>query len=287
MGRAAAPSPHGGGLRWGYEGARVDLKTALGLRPGELVALVGAGGKTTTAWRLLRLLVASGERVIFTTTTRIFEPRDVPLILAPNPGPAEIVRRLAESPALVLAAARGEKGDPEHAACSPYTASSIKLVGLEPEVLSDLARQLPEVTWLVEADGAKGRLLKAPAEYEPVIPGEADRVIVVAGLEAIGKPLDERVVHRPEIAARLLGIPLGTAITPDLFASLVGHTSGGLKGIPSHAEVVVLLTQWDDCAHIYVDIITRQLVSNSRIAHIVPVKQSVNPTDPRSKESNV
>ena len=140
-------------------------------------------------------------------------------------------------------------------------------------MLSDLARRLPEVTWLVEADGAKGRLLKAPAEYEPVIPDGADRVIIVAGLDAIGKPLDERAVHRPEIAVRLLGIPLGTTITPDLFTSLVGHTSGGLKGIPSHAEVVVLLIQWsgDGSPSTHADAIARQLLSNSRIAHVVPV----------------
>lgn len=269
----------------------VNLKTALRLRAGELVALVGAGGKTTTAWQLLHLLVASGERahkrVVFTTTTHIFEPQDVPLLLAPNPDPAEIARRLAESPSLVLAAARGERGDPAHAARSPYAASPVKLVGLEPEVLSDLARQLPEITWLVEADGARGRLLKAPAEYEPVIPAGADRVIVVAGLDAIGKPLDERVVHRPEIAARLLGVPLGTAITADLFAKLVGHTSGGLKGTPSRAEVVVLLAQWSGDSSRHAEAVARQLLSNSRIAHVVPVKQSVNPTDPRSKEPNV
>jgi len=273
----------------------VDLKAALGLQPGELIALVGAGGKTTTAWRLLRQLTAAGKHVVFTTTTHIFEPRDIPLLLAPRPDAAEIARRLAESPALALAAARGERGDPAHAARSPYLASPVKLVGLEPEVLGNLARQLPEVTWLVEADGARGRLLKAPAEYEPVIPDEADRVIVVAGLDAIGKPLDEGVVHRPEIAARLLRVPLGAAITPDLFASLVGHASGGLKGVPSCAEVIALLTQWSGDSDLfpYADSISRQLLSNDRIAEVVPVnfyvhqKRSTNSTDPRSKETNV
>jgi len=247
----------------------VSLKTALGVRPGELVALVGAGGKTTTAWRLLCLLVASGERTVFTTTTRIFQPRDVPLILAPNPDPAEIVRGLAESLALVLAAARGERVDPGRAAHSAYSAYPVKLVGLEPGVLSDLARRLPEVTWLVEADGAKGRLLKAPAEYEPVIPVGADRVVIVAGLEAIDKPLDERTVHRPEIAARLLRVPLGTVITQDLFANLIGHASGGLKGIPSHAEAVTLLTQWDGRPHTHADTVARQLLSDRRISRVV------------------
>ena len=234
-----------------------------------MVAFVGAGGKTTAAWRLLRLLVESGERVVFTTTTRIFEPRerDVPLLLAPEPDPAEIERLLARSPALVLAAGRGEEVevDPAHPARSPYAAFATKLVGLAPDVLSALAQRLPGVTWLVEADGAKGRLLKAPAEYEPVLPAGAERVVVVAGLEAIGRPLDEHTVHRPEIAARLLGLPGSCAkpppqvgvgsqlrqarldvITPAMVATLLGHQAGGLKGIPPQVQVVVLLTQWGD-----------------------------------------
>ena len=157
------------------------------------------------------------------------------------------------------------------AARGPYPASPIKLVGLRPEVLSELARQLPGVTWLVEADGAKGLLLKAPAEYEPVVPGDANRVVIVAGLEAIDQPLDGRVVHRPEIAARLLRVPLGEILTPNLLANLVGHPSGGLKGIPSQAKVIALLTQRDGRSHIHADTIARQLQSNHRISRVVSV----------------
>ncbi|MFQ6100728.1 MAG: selenium cofactor biosynthesis protein YqeC [Anaerolineae bacterium] len=249
----------------------MDLQAALGLKPCELVALVGAGGKTTAAWRLLHLLIASGERTVFATTTHIFQPKNVPLILTPNPDPTEIVRGLAESPALVLAAARGERGDPGRAARSPYSAYPVKLVGLEPGMLSDLVRRLPGVTWLVEADGAKGRLLKAPAEHEPAIPAGADRVVIVAGLEAIDKPLDECTVHRPEIAVRLLHVPLGTVLTPNLFVNLIAHTSGGLKGIPSHAEAVALLTQRDGRPHTCADTVARQLLSHRRISRVVLV----------------
>jgi len=249
----------------------LDLKAAVGLNAGELLAFVGAGGKTTTAWRLLCQIVDSGERVVFTTTTHIFRPRDASLFLTPAPAPAEIARRLGEAPALVLAAGPGESGDPEHAARSPYPADPVKLVGLEPEVLSDLARQMPHVTWLVEADGARRRLLKAPAEYEPVIPSEADRVVIVAGLDAIGKPLDERAVHRPEIAARLLGVPPGAVVTTEMVVKLIGHPSGGLKGIPACAEVVVLLAQWADCSGIYADAVMQALLPNRRIARTVLV----------------
>jgi len=256
----------------------LGLRAALGLRSGELIALVGAGGKTTAAWWLLRSLVDSGEQAVFTTTTRIFQPKEVALILDPNPDPEEIAHKLQKSQALVLAAGRGESGDPARAARSPYPADHVKLVGLEPEVLDDLACRLPEVTWLVEADGAKGKLLKAPAEYEPVIPARAGRVIVVAGLDAIGKPLDERTVHRSEIAVRLLGVSLGAAVTPDLFAGLVGHPSGGLKGIPDGAEVVVLLVQWNGCPTIYANTIARQLLSNRRITRVVSANLSNNPS---------
>jgi len=257
----------------------LGLRAAIGLRSGELIALVGAGGKTTAAWRLLRSLVDSGERAVFTTTTRIFQPKGMALILDPNPDPEEITHKLTKSQALVLAAGRGESGDPACAARSPYPADPVKLVGLEPGVLDDLARRLPEVTWLVEADGAKGRLLKAPAEYEPVVPSRAGRVIVVAGLDAIGRPLDERTVHRAEIAARLLGVQLGTIVTPDLFVNLIGHPSGGLKGIPDGAEVVVLLVQWDERSHVHADTVARQLLSERSISRVVLANLSNDPSN--------
>ncbi len=260
----------------------MSLKTALGLEPGEMVALVGAGGKTTTAWRLLRSFVDSGEPVVFTTTTRVFQPKDAVLILDPNPNPGEIDRALSKSQAVVLAAGRGERGDPEHAARSPYPADPVKLVGLEPQVLDNLARQLPSVTWLVEADGAKGRLLKAPAEYEPVIPAEADHVIVVAGLDAIGKPLDERTVHRPEIATHILNIAPGTIITSEMFTNLISHPAGGLKDIPAQAKITVLLTQWNDRPTAHTDTVAQQLLSNHRIGQIVWVDLSISNSTPKT-----
>lgn len=250
----------------------MGLAAALGVTAGEVVALVGAGGKTTTAWRLVEELSAGGQWVVFTTTTRIFRPREARLLLAVRPDPTEVARRLAEEPALVLAAACGERGDPIHAARCPYPADPVKLVGLEPEVVGDLACALPGVTWLVEADGAKGRLLKAPAEHEPVVPAATDRVIVVAGLGALGAPLDERTVHRPELAARLLGVPLGTRLTPALIARLVAHPAGGLKGLPARAEVVALLTRWDDppCDEEAAEV-ARLLLAEQRIASVVCV----------------
>src|SRR5262249_8174636 len=48
------------------------LMAALQMGPGEAVALVGGGGKTTAMFPLASEVVAAGGRVVTTTTTRIF-----------------------------------------------------------------------------------------------------------------------------------------------------------------------------------------------------------------------
>ena len=244
------------------------LREALHVRPGEQVAFVGAGGKTSAAWRVLTELTGEGYPAVFTTTTRVFEPEGVPLLLEPDPTPTAVRDAMGEPPLLVLAAGRGEPYSGE-LPTRPYRARPVKLIGLAPERIDRLARALPEVTWLVEADGAKRRKLKAPAEYEPVIPSEADRVVVVGGLTALGRPLDERTVHRPARAARLLGVPLGTTITPEMVAALLAHPQGGLKGIPSSATVVALLTQQGEPPHPQAAAVARRLLSSGRITRVV------------------
>ncbi len=247
----------------------MDLLTALGLNSGELVAFVGAGGKTTTIWLLLRSLAIGGERAVFATTTHIFKPRRAPLLLDPSPDPALVALLLTRWRAIVLAAQMDEEGDPQMAARCPYPASPQKLKGLQPEVVTDLARRLPGVTWLVEADGAKGRALKAPADHEPAVPSGAHRVVIVGSLAALGRPLNDQIVHRAERAAALLRVPLGAPITPDMVAGLIGHARGGLKSVPPRAAAVALLTQPVTTPRPEAAAIARQLLLGQRIRRVV------------------
>ena len=52
----------------------MTLAEALGVRAGEVVAFIGAGGKTTAMYRLAADLAARGLQVIVTTTTKILPP---------------------------------------------------------------------------------------------------------------------------------------------------------------------------------------------------------------------
>ena len=52
----------------------MQLAEALDFRRGDMAGLIGAGGKTTTMFRLAQELRKEGRKVLLTTTTKIFKP---------------------------------------------------------------------------------------------------------------------------------------------------------------------------------------------------------------------
>ena len=228
----------------------MDLLTALAIHPGDCVAVVGAGGKTTLCWRLSQALVTRGARVIFTTTTKIWQPAAGAFDLV-HIGPiADFAPALGASAtwrAACLASAIEGAPDPTPVGDAGMPTIQTKLIGFAPDAICELkaATQGMPVSVLVEADGARNLRIKAPGDGEPVIPACADVVCVLANLDAIGQPLDARVAHRAERLAQLTQTPAGSIITPSLIIALLTHPAGGLKGIPPGASRVAVLTQRD------------------------------------------
>jgi probable selenium-dependent hydroxylase accessory protein YqeC len=169
-------------------------------------------------------------------------------MLTVRPDATRIAGLLERAPRLALAARRLSESSPFHAD-HPVPSRPFKLDGLPPDVLDGLVAQLPGVTWLVEADGAKGCGLKLPAVHEPVIPRRVTTVVVMAHLDVLGHPLDETTVHRVGDAVRSLGAPIGTPLTPAMFAHVLCDETLGLKGVPERAHVVATLTQRNTALH--------------------------------------
>lgn len=231
---------------------RPRLLDALGLeRPGAVVSLVGAGGKTSLALWLLEEAHAAGWPAIYATTTHMLEPllrSEEVLILREEEGwQACLDEALAAGCTAWLAAARTEEVDesPE-APLPPGRFRRHKVQGLPPEEVDALVRTRPGVLFLVEADGARHRWLKAPAAHEPQVPWSTTHFVPVAAAAAVGKSLDAQTVHRPERASALLGLEWGARLTPQAVAALLAHPRGGLKGAPPEAEVVPVLTLWGE-----------------------------------------
>jgi len=213
------------------------LREALLLEGRGVVSLVGAGGKTSLMFRLARELCREGARVLTTTTTRIHAPtleQSPACILGVTA--EEILERAA--PALSvhrhITAAAGLSADPG------------KLAGLAADTV-DRLRASQAFDWIiVEADGAAGRPLKAPAEHEPVIPPSTGWLVGVVGLSALGKPLTAQWVFRTEMFSRITGLSPGAVITEEAIASALTHARGALKGAPGGCRCFVFLNQADE-----------------------------------------
>lgn len=210
----------------------MQLAKSLRLYPNTSMAMVGAGGKSTTIFRLAHELPPP---VVVTTTTHLAVTQlalaDHQLTLREEPD-LEALSQTSFDGVSVLTNGLIEN----ERVCGPSLEHLDKLHTL-------LARQgLP---LLIEADGARQKALKAPAEHEPAIPSFTQCVVVVAGLSGLGKPLDATSVHRPQIFGRLSGLNEGDAITLDSIAAVLIHPQGGLKNIPATSLRIALLNQAD------------------------------------------
>jgi probable selenium-dependent hydroxylase accessory protein YqeC len=130
-------------------------------------------------------------------------------------------------------------------AAAGLLADGRKLKGLEPESIDAIWYDGLFQWVLVEADGAAGRPLKAPAAHEPVIPASAAVVIGVVGLSVLGKPLADAWVFRSERVGALTGLPAGAAIGESEIAAVLAHSQGILKGAPPRAKLIAFLNQAD------------------------------------------
>lgn len=198
-------------------------------RPSVTLAFVGAGGKSTSIFRLAREL---DRPTLVTTTTHLG------------------VWQAGWADQHVIARSPGDLGHLGDAAVTLVTGpvdAEKRLSRLEPDVLRSL-HELALATdrdLLVEADGARQKPLKAPGLDEPQIPEFADLVIVVAGLHGLRSALRDGLVHRPEIFASISGLKDHELVTPDSVVRVVSDRRGGLQGIPPAARRVVLLNQAD------------------------------------------
>jgi probable selenium-dependent hydroxylase accessory protein YqeC len=193
------------------------------LGPGaNVVAFVGGGGKTSALFRLAGALEAAGHRVLVTTTTHLRDPRLEDF----RPALEVLVRPDLEAPpseAVLPGAAPGLTVLLSREAEAPG-----KMKGIHPGWVPALARLWDFV--LVEADGAKGLPVKAPAPHEPVLPPGPVLVVGVLGLDCLGSPMGARTVHRPEYFGALTGCAPGEAIAWEHLAALVRHRAGLFKG---------------------------------------------------------
>lgn len=208
------------------------LSDLIDLPSNPLVAIIGAGGKTTTMYTLAGELALRGKRVITTTTTQIFYPQ---------PGETDKLIIASDTHDLLNAIEEAWQQN-QRITIAGSVLRTEKLAGLDFEQPHEFLVKSGADAVIVEADGARHRKIKAPAEYEPVIPLQTNVALLLMSAEAINQPLSDSIAHRPELVAKVTGINIGDILSPAVVARLVTSEQGALKHIPETATTYLLIT---------------------------------------------
>ena len=200
-----------------------------------VISLVGGGGKTTTMFRLAAELKALNKKVLVTTTTNIFvpEPGQCDVFMLEGCRDTELLRDVRSGTVVCLGGGLKDV----NGLCKVQSVDPVFIDGLCAQKFFDFI--------LVEADGAKHKPIKAPADHEPVIPSSTTMVIGVIGLDALDKSIDEETVHRSALFCSLTGKTTGDTIDQASIVELIRADTGLFKSAPVAARKIVLLNKAD------------------------------------------
>lgn len=219
----------------GVEKSFNTLREALSLSAHEHIALVGGGGKTTLMFVLAEECRKAGKRVITSTTTKVWHHQ---AMKAPYVVYIDSLRPWEDQIGEGLAGVG-------HVFVGRCVLESGKVDGISPSLSDDLFDDLEADYLLVEADGAAGLPVKAPAAHEPVIPASATMVVAMMGLEAVNNPLSSEVAFRLDETKRITGLATSMPLTPTALSRLFTHPEGLFKRAPKRARRIAFLNKLD------------------------------------------
>jgi probable selenium-dependent hydroxylase accessory protein YqeC len=207
---------------------------AFDLGANEHIALVGGGGKTTTLWSLARELSMDAPTVVTSTTKAGARPPDVSFVAydkaVPDHTLHDSVSAALGKTRLVAVGSGAREG---------------RLEGVAPEVADELFLRSGARYVINEADGARMKPFKAPAEHEPVVASTTTLLIVVIGLDAIGAPIDDEHLHRPERIVELSGARSGAPLQASHVARIVSAYEAKCDAVDENARFAVLVNKVD------------------------------------------
>lgn len=209
----------------------MSIFEALNLGYSEIVSFVGGGGKTTSIRLLLQELKLQGKKNLVTTTTHMYpngctisDDNEDRLFGVLNSIPDEYFPLM----------------------CGSSIDRNGKLCGLKSEFIKRLkdSKIFPYI--LVEADGSKGKPIKAFGSHEPVVPECTTLYCAVTGLDCLGLKLNSENAHRAELVSSITGTPVNSEITEEMVIELFRNRGGLLRGSSESCRKVVILNKADD-----------------------------------------
>jgi probable selenium-dependent hydroxylase accessory protein YqeC len=213
------------------------LHDALGVTRGEMIAFIGAGGKTTTMFRLAKELRDRGWKILITTTTQLLTPTK-----------PHIDRLFLVDELQALVNVWADIAAPVIIGAGCGVNQEGKLLGMPMTWLDRLNQDGAFDAILVQADVAAPGLLKISSHGEPLIPQSCQTTVWIVTIKLLGKPFSDDWVNHSSQARDLLGLPADAKVSEDMLVRLLKHQDGCLKGIPAVSRKIALINQADSPA---------------------------------------
>lgn len=154
-----------------------NLSSIFDIKKGDVVSIVGSGGKTTLMFKLADELKDT-YKVLVTTSTKIYMPDKKYKIYTTL---ENFINNHDEIENGIIVVAGG------------YNAESNKLIGINDDDSDILMKHFDII--LIEADGSRGLPLKGWKEHEPVILKASDKTIGIITANTINKRIDSDFVY--------------------------------------------------------------------------------------------
>lgn len=196
-----------------------NLFDLIDLKNGDIVSVVGSGGKTTFMYKLSKEL--SNKKVIITTSTKMFIPKEDEKFN---------IIFLNESKNINL-----EKG-------INFLIGEIvseNKFHTNVELINENVYGFDYL--LIESDGSKRKALKGWNETEPVISKRTNKTVGIIPIDIIGKIAKEDIIHRIEKFSKISLISEGEEITPEAIANVISSKNGLFKN--SVGEKILFLNK--------------------------------------------
>jgi probable selenium-dependent hydroxylase accessory protein YqeC len=211
-----------------------SLCEGLGISPGHVVSIAGAGGKTSLMYALGRELASAGHRVLLTTTTKLVYPEGAEV--------ARVVLGPQTDDTLAGAKSGLESAGPVLVGREKQQS---KIIGFSAWFVDALYKQSAPVTVIAECDGALGKSLKVPRGWEPVMPSATTVYVVVVGADCLGKRLGSGFVFEPEAVGALAGVEAEAEVDVRLVTRTVLAPESYADRKPDGARLCVFVNKWD------------------------------------------
>lgn len=187
----------------------------INLNNNQIITIVGAGGKTSLMYDIANKLKKFNKRVLITTTTKIYIPEknfsdeflvgSVDIFNAYNPPK----RSITVSGKDIL--------------------NKIKYIGFSKEEIEYIHNKNIFDYIIIEGDGAKKKSLKAPKNFEPVVPKITNILLGVIGMDILDKKINKENIYGLEEFLRITEKNINDNVDKDSLIKLIENKNGLFK----------------------------------------------------------